>query len=421
MKLFHCDHCGNVVFFENTTCLSCNAKLAYLPDLAVVGSLDDAADGMWKTPIPRAEDKSWWMCENYTKHDVCNWGIPSNETDPFCMACRLTRTYPDLERPNHKMWWYKLEVAKRRVVVSLLALGLPVEPKGKPKDGDEEADDGGLAFEFLADPEDPNLPRVLTGHANGVITINVAEADDAEREKRRVMLKEPYRTLLGHVRHELGHYYWDRLVRDDEARLAACRELFGDDRLDYGEALKRNYEQGPAPDWPSRFVSSYASVHPWEDWAETWAHYLHMTDTLESAAACGLSLRPRRRDIPTLKSVPDPKDIRPETFDALIDSWYSVTYAMNHLNRGMGLPDAYPFVLSPPAVEKLRFVHETVAAAKAGQTKCDKRGEDSGSVIRKAVRWLLGGGHATATVPVPETPVEEPASVAKPSPEKAAV
>jgi hypothetical protein len=367
-----------VVFFENTTCLSCSARLAYLPDLAVLGSLDDAGEGVWTSPLPRAAERRWRLCENYTKHDVCNWAVPAEEDDPLCFSCRLTRTIPDLDKPNHKVWWYRLEVAKRRVLVSLLGLGLPVVPKAEVPAGQPDTDDGGLAFQFLADPEDPQAPRVLTGHAHGVITINIAEADDAEREKRRVMLKEPYRTLLGHVR----------------------RELFGDDRQDYGAALKANYEQGPAADWPTRFVSSYASVHPWEDWAETWAHYLHMTDTLESAAACGLSLRPRRRELPSLKAVPDPVDGRPETFETLLDSWYSVTYVMNHLNRGMGVPDAYPFVLPPPAVEKLRFVHETVAAARAGGAAvCPRTGDDSGSIIFRAVRWLLGGGDAAPAVP----------------------
>ena len=225
----------------------------------------------------------------------------------------------------------------------------------------DQEDEQGLVFEFLADPVNGAAP-VLTGHADGVITINVAEADDAERERRRRALGEPYRTLLGHVRHEVGHYYWTRLI-ERGGRIDEFRKLFGDDRADYAAALQRHYAQGPAFEWYAAYVSAYASAHPWEDWAETWAHYLHMTDTLETAAACGVSLRPRRAGEPALSTVPATAGTPSGTFDRLIDSWYPLTYMLNNLNRGMGQPDAYPFVLSPRAVEKLRFVHQTVAAA----------------------------------------------------------
>ncbi|MEQ1729598.1 MAG: putative zinc-binding metallopeptidase, partial [Vicinamibacterales bacterium] len=216
----------------------------------------------------------------------------------------------------------------------------------------------GLAFDFKADATDPSAPLVLTGHAGGVITINTAEADDAERERRRASMHEPYRTLLGHMRHESGHYYWNRLIEGGPAH-DTFRELFGDERQDYAEALRTHYASGAIANWPDTFVSGYASAHPWEDWAETWAHYLHIVDTLDTAAACGLSLRPARLDEPAL---PAPLAAGGEaTFDHLIDSWFPVTYAMNNLNRGLGLADAYPFVLAPPAVSKLRFIHETIA------------------------------------------------------------
>jgi len=109
-------------------------------------------------------------------------------------------------------------------------------------------------------------------------------------------------------------------------------------------------------------VSAYASAHPWEDWAETWAHYLHMIDTLETAATCGVSLKPNRRDEPALARVPEAVTAN-SSFDGLLASWFPVTYLLNNLNRGMGLADAYPFVLAPPAIEKLRFVHDLVADA----------------------------------------------------------
>lgn len=355
MKVFHCDHCDNLVFFENFQCVNCANTLAYLPDLGVVGSLDPAGDGHWKSPLERAEGRTWRLCANYTDHNVCNWAVCDDDPNPLCLSCRLTRVIPDLDRPGHKEAWYRIEVAKRRLGYSLLNLRLPVSNRIK----DPER---GLAFEFRADPDDPNEPRVLTGHAEGLITLNIAEADDAERERRRNALREPYRTLLGHFRHESGHYYWDRLIRDSKW-LDGFRKLFGDEREDYAAALKRHYEQGPRPDWQQQFVSAYASVHPWEDWAESWAHYLHMTDALETAADAGLSLRPKRPGQPKLKSAPDPHDDNPEPFDKLINSWYPLTYLLNNLNRGLGLPDGYPFVLSPPAVKKLRFVHYVVVAA----------------------------------------------------------
>ena len=385
MKIFHCDHCDQLLFFENTSCVSCGHKLAFLPDLAVIGSLDHAGDGLWSSPIKRAEGKRWRLCKNYSEHDVCNWAVPTDDPNPLCRCCRLTTVIPDLDVPNHKTWWYRLEVAKRRMEYTLLALGLPVESK-------EENPEGGVAFEFKADPKDPKKPRVLTGHANGTITINVVEADDVLREKMRVAMHEPYRTLLGHFRHEVGHYYWDRLVRDDEKRLEACRKVFGDDTQDYAAALKHHYDHGPAADWQTRHVSAYASVHPWEDWAETWAHYLHMTDTLETAASCGVSLRPRRRNEPNVKEVPNPVDKEdPEPFDELVESWFPLTYMLNNLNRGLGQPDAYPFILSPPAVEKLRFVHDTVAAA-GGVTRPEPDpSAESGNVFARAVRRLFRG------------------------------
>jgi hypothetical protein len=230
----------------------------------------------------------------------------------------------------------------------------------------DRADDPerGLAFEFLADPADPAAPRVLTGHASGVITINLAEADDPEREKRRVQLHEPYRTLLGHFRHEVGHYYWDRLIRDNPSRLEEFRSAFGNERADYAEAVKRHYDAGAPADWQDRFISAYATMHPWEDWAETWAHYLHIIDALETAAACGVRLRPPRAGDPAMRQVPDPVGDERVSFDELMESWFPLTYMLNNLNRGLGQADAYPFVLSVPVLQKVQFVHDTVAAAK---------------------------------------------------------
>jgi hypothetical protein len=354
MKIFHCAACQHLVFYENVRCVKCGHALAYCPESEQMLSLEPAGPDLWRSIGAGPEEPAYRLCRNYSQENVCNWAVPADDPNPLCRSCRLTRVIPDLGRPGHREAWYRLEVAKRRLVYSLLGLGLPLADKG------EDAGHG-LAFEFLADAETPGAAPVLTGHNGGVITINVAEADDAERERRRRAMNEPYRTLLGHFRHEVGHHYWDRLIRDG-GRIEAFRALFGDEREDYGAALRRHYA-GPGPDdWPKRFVSAYASAHAWEDWAETWAHYLHMADTLETAVGCGLSLRPRRGDEPALTPNVPLRGCRPESFERMIESWFPLTYVLNNLNRGLGLPDGYPFVLSPAAIEKLRFVHEAVAA-----------------------------------------------------------
>ena len=173
-------------------------------------------------------------------------------------------------------------------------------------------------------------------------------------------MHEPYRTLLGHMRHEVGHYYWERLI----ARHAACSAPFRASVRRRARRLRRG-AAGALPERPARPTGSRGSsaptrrAHPWEDWAETWAHYLHMVDTLETAAACGVSIKPRRRDEPALARVPAAAGSPDAAFDRLMASWFPLTYVLNNLNRGLGVPDAYPFVLSRPAIEKLRFVHET--------------------------------------------------------------
>jgi len=345
MQIFHCDHCGALVFFENVQCVSCGHTLAFLQDLRIVSSLERTEAGKWRSPLRK--DSEYRLCTNYSDRDVCNWAIPVEDDNPLCASCRLTSVIPDLSQNSQKVNWYKLETAKRRLIHSLMRLSLPITPKS------EDAEQG-LTFEFKTQGSEPDSEPVLTGHANGVITINADEADDAERERRRLQLHEPYRTVLGHFRHEIGHYYWDRLIAKSE-RIDAYRELFGDEREDYSEALKRYYDNGAPADWTQRFVSAYCSAHPWEDWAETWAHYLHMFDTLDTAAACGVTLKPKRADEPSIQSRPKTGD-----FDRMIQDWFPLTYMINNLNRGLGLADAYPFVLSPAAIEKLRFVHETI-------------------------------------------------------------
>jgi hypothetical protein len=348
MKLFHCEKCEHLVFFENSDCVKCGSKLAFIPSRQTMASLIDDGAPHWRS-VDAASNLRVRLCANYSDRNICNWAIDPEDTNTFCVSCRLTRVTPDLSRDGAVAAWFKLEIAKRRLVYRLNSLGLPVRNK---------TDDPGhgLAFEFLADPLDPAQPRVLTGHADGVITVNIAEANDPERERRRLEMGEPYRTVLGHLRHEVGHYFWDRLIRDSP-RLTAFREKFGDETQDYQQALQRHHAQGAPSNWQANFISAYATMHPWEDFAETWAHYLHMTDLLETGRSCGVSIRPQRENEPSLRrKSPEATNV----FDELIDDWFAMTYLLNNLNRSLGHGDAYPFVLSTPAIEKLRFVHETI-------------------------------------------------------------
>ena len=298
MKIFHCDHCGHLLFFESTSCVSCGHRVAYLPDLQVVTSLEPDGADILRSVRPEAREGGYRLCANLAIEGTCNWAVPVDDDRPLCASCRITRVIPNLGNPGSAAAWSRLEGAKRRLLFTLMELGLPL-----PSRTDDP--EHGLAFEFLADPE-PGGPPLLTGHADGVITINIAEADDSERERRRAAMGEPYRTLLGHMRHESGHYYWDRCIRGTASELDAFRSIFGDERADYNAALASYYQNGAQAGWQDQFVSAYATAHPWEDWAETWAHYLHMVDTLETAAACGLSLKPRRADEPTLAATPYP-------------------------------------------------------------------------------------------------------------------
>jgi hypothetical protein len=195
-----------------------------------------------------------------------------------------------------------------------------------------------------------------------VITVDLAESDDADRVKRREELGEPYRTMLGHLRHELGHYFQPLLIVGDD-EWTTCRALFGDEREDYQEALDRHYQAGAPADWQDRYVSEYATMHPWEDWAETFAHYLHIRDTLETAAEYGVVVRgPRAVEADrSLKANPQP-EAGERGFAEVLDNWLPLTYALNAVNRSMGADDLYPFTLAPMVIEKLEFVHDRVHA-----------------------------------------------------------
>jgi hypothetical protein len=362
MKTFNCA-CGELTFFENVTCLVCGRELGFLPDVLRLSSLEPAGNGVFKASEAGNGKQLYKKCQNYAKESVCNWMIPvgtssGQENDPFCISCRLNQTIPDLSREKNHALWLRMEVAKRRLVYSLLNFKLPVANK---KDDPEQ----GLAFTFLEDQVNPDgsVSKVLTGHDHGLINLNLLEADDSVREKIRASMGEPHRTLLGHFRHEIGHYYWDRLVRGTRF-IDRFHEIFGDEGADYAEALKQYYSKVPGANWQDNFISAYATAHPWEDWAESWAHFMHIQDTLEVANDFGLVGKFVRVD-PHDAGRKTWLSSEQQTFEGTIGAWAELTIALNSINRCMGLSDTYPFVISPGIVNKLGFIFEVISAGSA--------------------------------------------------------
>jgi hypothetical protein len=348
MKLFKCQHCGQLLYFENDTCQKCSRRLGFISENMTLSALE-LENNEWRA-LARGK-KHYRFCAN-AQFAVCNWMVEDDAPDLYCAACRHNRMVPDTSIQNNVIAWRKIEIAKHRLFYTLMKLALPLDDRG---------DNGGqrLAFDFLGSAPHAYGPRVMTGHDNGLITVALEEADDAEREKRRTMMHEPYRTLLGHFRHEVGHYFWDVLVRDG-GQLAAVRRIFGDDSADYGQALQNYYANGAPPNWQETCISAYATSHPWEDFAETWAHYLHIVDTLEMARAFGMYIQPQLARPGELDAQVDFDPYGVRDASTLIETWIPLSNALNNLNRTMGLPDIYPFILSPRVVEKLSAIHDLV-------------------------------------------------------------
>jgi hypothetical protein len=314
MRVFTCDNCGNRAHFDNVACTHCGAELGFLwPERSL-------------TTLAAAGERSW-RCANATVAG-CNWLVFVPGT--LCPSCVLTRTRPADDDPVGLDELRDAETAKRWLLFELGELGLPIDD---------------LRFELLSSERE----QVTTGHAQGVITLDLAESKAAHREAVREQLHERYRTVLGHLRHEVGHYYQPLLVPPDSEAAVHCRQLFGDERADYQAALTRHYQDGPPDDWTKRYVSAYATMHPMEDWAETFAHVLHIRDTMQTANAHGLAAADLGAPL-----------------RELIVAWLPLTIALNELARSMGERDLYPFVLSGPAIEKLTFVDECIRAGVGG-------------------------------------------------------
>lgn len=333
MRAFRCDTCGQLVFYENSLCLQCGSALGFVPSQMAVRALTG--------PLAGAQ-----RCGNFDLIG-CNW-IVERPGDDLCLSCWRTSVRPADGDTAAIALFAEAERAKRRVAFNLLSLGLPI--------------DDSLSFELKSSELEP----VMTGHADGVITLDLAESDDARRAQRQEELGEPYRTLVGHFRHELGHYYQPILL-DTEHKWELCRMVFGDERASYQDALDHHYEHGAPPNWQDAYVSAYATMHPWEDWAETFAHYLHIRSTLQTAADFGIQVRgPRatRADDVDGELESAPGELEPwGSFDAIMNDWIPLSVALNQLNRSMGKTDAYPFALSQPAIDKLTFMHLVIRNA----------------------------------------------------------
>lgn len=354
MRTFTCDHCGHLVFFENTTCVHCGATLAFVPETMRMAALkpSPALPQVWEhlTPPSGHEQQHMRMCRNRsTEGAACNFTTDADGSQPFCVSCRQTRWLPNFSNPLNMLRTNKVENAKRYLFYTLSCLQLTIL-QGLPAP----------LFDFLEDL--PGQVPIMTGHHSGTITLNVAEADDDERARRRLAMFEPYRTLLGHLRHESGHFFWDVLVRDTHW-LQPFRTLFGDEQRDYGQALQAHYALGPLgpANWGTQHVSAYAAAHPWEDWAETWAHYLHLMDLMETAASYHVQLR-LPGHMASWPPIDDPFANPHLPFEHILQQCVPLTLMLNSLTRSLGQNDAYPFALTTGAVAKLKFIHEVVTA-----------------------------------------------------------
>jgi len=337
MRDFICPKCGQHLAFENSICLSCNSRLGFsLADMAflVIESGDEGSQPGF------VDADEYQLCANLYLAE-CNWLVEKAPVRKLCTSCALTRTRPNDADTKALAAFAVAERAKRRMIAELVEMELPIV-------GRDEDPNYGLAFDLLSSENE----KVFTGHANGVITLDLAEGDDVHREQLRVSMDEPYRTLLGHFRHEIGHYYYYRLVDQVPDYKKTFGELFGDPDADYQAALDRHYQNGPPPDWEKDYVSSYATMHPAEDWAETFAHYLHILDTLDTAAA--FSIAPAAATF-------ERKVLGPSGFDQIIDMWLPLAWSLNMINRSMGKEDLYPFVLPTAVLDKMRFIHTVVS------------------------------------------------------------
>lgn len=348
MKNFKCGNCESMVFFENVFCETCGDTLGFIPETMEMASFIISNIGEWRPHLKNHNENihNYKPCNNYLSHGVCNWMLTADDPSDLCWSCRYTEIIPALNNPDNKQLWFLLESAKRRLFYTLYALKLPIPSR-------MEQPESGLVFHFKED--DATEGEILTGHDSGLITLNIIEAEDVEREIRRKAMHEPYRTLLGHFRHESGHFYWDQLI-DGTNWIEPYREIFGDERMDYENALQLHYQQGPPHNWENNYVSAYASTHPWEDWAETWAHYLHIVDALDTAEHWHLTLQNE------IGRGTNDNVLGNNFSNTLLNKWAPLSQFLNTMNRSLGHKDSYPFLLPNGVIQKLSFIDSVVMA-----------------------------------------------------------
>jgi len=341
MRPFPCSTCQQLLFFDNTACLQCGSGLGFVVDELQLVALVPVDDNEFERGD--GGQGRYRRCENELVAR-CNWLLPSHDHAELCKSCSLTSVRPHEEETESAEAFALAETAKRRLLYQLMSLGLPVIDRAV----DEQ---NGVTFELLSS----RGRNVITGHDGGVITLDLSESDDVHREFVRKQMGEPYRTVLGHLRHEIAHYYWPALV-EQAGLIESFRALFGDERVSYANALERHYNEAPNDDWSTTHVSHYATMHPWEDWAETFAHYLHIEAGLGTASGIGLAVTE-----PALSAGRQAWNGRPDIdIDEMIQGWLGLTLGLNAMARSIGQSDLYPFVLSPMVVEKLDFVHRSI-------------------------------------------------------------
>lgn len=369
MKTFMCSCTGNpALFFESNSCYNCGRVVGITDNFQLVQPFNfDQLTGNYF--LDNSDDIQYKKCQNFLNYQACNGMIQVGATDEkgalinYCFSCRYNDTIPNLSIRGHLPLWIKMENAKRRALYTLKALSLPLQ-------NIYQDPFYGITFTFGVDSDVNdhfktrlhNGPAITTGHNCGHITINLAEADDVARSKIKMDMGENYRTLLGHFRHEFGHYYFDVLIADNTYNYNMYKDCFNDVGQDYTMAQNDYYKYSSPENWQQEYISEYATMHPWEDWAETWAHYMHIVDTLETAQHYGLKPSrmgavnsQRSHGVEQFQEV-DFFTFHPN-FDFILDVWIEFSVILNSLNRSMGLQDAYPFVLTPTVRKKLKFVH----------------------------------------------------------------
>lgn len=374
MKTFRCN-CKDqpTLFFESNVCIACGRTVGLDDEFNQVEpyEFDEESGEYFKAAEPEIR---YQKCDNNAQFNACNGMVNLNtfvpvpdEDEVLCFACRFNETIPDLSIVEHIPLWKKMETAKRRALYTLNVLPVPLR-------NTVQDPENGLSFDFTTDRNVSDhfastiihQEAVFTGHDCGHITINLAEADDVARSHTKLAMGEQYRTLLGHFRHELGHYYFDQLIAISPEKHALCKKYFGDDETDYQQAMDRYYEKGVPKDWHKNYISEYATMHPYEDWAETWAHYMHIIDTLETAQNFSITGSTSgsavdNEDVGELQLPQDQYYFSAQTpIASILDAWMDFSVILNSLNRSMGLDDAYPFMLTQSVRTKLSFIHHAI-------------------------------------------------------------